>query len=338
MAATYPRISLEQWRALIAVVDAGGYTQAAQSLNKSQSSVSYAVQKLESTLGVRAFEIQGRKAVLTPTGALLYRRARMLMEDAGAIERSARALSAGWEAEIRVAAEIIFPTWLLLECLARFGAESPHTRVELVESVLGGTAEAILQGQADLAITPLVPVGFLGDPLLRLRVIAVAHPDHPLHKLGRPLGHRDLRAYRHLLVRESGTRRTTPAYTVEATQRWTVSHLATSIQAARMGYGFAWYPEDTIRDELAAGTLKPLPLRGGGERYAELYLVLAERDDPGPGAQRLAQIVREAVANECGERATAAPRAQEAQRTPSGRRPRSKRRATSRRRSRGAAS
>ncbi len=294
-----PRITLEQWRALIAVVDAGGYAQAAEALNKSQSSVTYAVQKLQSLLGVKAFEIAGRKAVLTPTGKLLYRRARVLMDEAGAIERSARALSAGWEAEIRLAAEIVFPAWLLLQCLDRFGKESPLTRIELIESVLGGTAEAILQGQADIAISPQVPAGFLGDPLMRLRAIAVAHPDHPLHRLGRPLTNRDLRAHRHLVVRESGTRRTTHALTVEATQRWTLSHLATSIRAARMGYGFAWYPEDTIREELAAGTLKPLPLREGGERFAELYLVLAERDDPGPGVQRLAQIVREAVASEC---------------------------------------
>ncbi len=294
-----PRISLEQWRALIAVVDAGGYAQAAEALNKSQSSVTYAVQKLQSLLGVKAFEIKGRKAVLTPTGQLLYRRARVLMDEASAIERSAHALSAGWEAEIRLAVEIVFPMWLLLQCLDRFGKESPHTRVELIESVLGGTAEAILQGQADLAISPLVPVGFLGDPLLRLRAIAVAHPDHPLHQLGRPLTYRDLSAHRHLVVRESGTQRATRALAIEATERWTVSHLATSIQAARMGYGFAWYPEDTIREELAAGTLKPLPLREGGERFAELYLILAERDDPGPGAQRLAQIIREAVASEC---------------------------------------
>jgi len=294
-----PRITLEQWRALLAVVDAGGYAQAAESLNKSQSSVTYAVQKLESLLGVKAFEIQGRKAVLTPTGELLVRRARALVDDAGGIERSARALSAGWEAEIRIAVEIIFPAWLVLRCLDRFGVESPQTRVELIESVLGGTPEALLRGEADLAISPQVPAGFLGDPLIRLRAIAVAHPDHPLHLLGRALSIRDLRAHRHLVVRESGTRRATRALGVEAAQRWTVSHLATSIQAARMGYGFAWYPEEAIRDELASGALKPLPLREGGERFAELYLVIADRDNAGPGTLRLAQILREAVASEC---------------------------------------
>src|SRR5471030_1757259 len=63
-----PRISLEQWRALLAVVDAGGYAQAAAVLHKSQSAVTYAVQKMEALLAVKIFEVVGRKAHLTPTG------------------------------------------------------------------------------------------------------------------------------------------------------------------------------------------------------------------------------------------------------------------------------
>jgi DNA-binding transcriptional LysR family regulator len=303
--AEIPRITLEQWQTLIAVVDEGGYAQAAEALHKSQSAVTYAVQKVESLLGVKAFEIQGRKAVLTPTGHLLYRRARVLVDQAGGLERAARRLSAGWEAEIRLAAEIIFPTWLLLRCLDRFGAESPHTCVEVIESVLGGAPESLLQGQADLAISPLVPEGFLGDPLVRLRFIAAAHPDHPLHRLGRELTVQDLRTHRHLVVRESGTSRSTRALTVEADQRWTVSNMATSIDAARMGFGFAWFPEEKIREELAAGVLRPLPLREGAERYAELYLILADRDYAGPGTLRLAEIIREAAATECRQHARA---------------------------------
>src|SRR5256886_9427697 len=96
-----PHISLDQWRALMTVVEAGGYAQAAEALHKSQSSVTYAVQKLESVLGVKAFEIQGRKAMLTPTGQLPYRRARALVDEAVQIERPAKKLSAGWEPGIR---------------------------------------------------------------------------------------------------------------------------------------------------------------------------------------------------------------------------------------------
>src|SRR3990170_3305683 len=147
-----PHITLEQWRCLTAVVEAGGYAQAAEVLHKSQSSVTYSVQKLESTLQVRAFAIQGRKAKLTPTGEMLYRRARLLLEEAGAIERAARKVSAGWEAEISLAVEILFPNWLMFQCLNRFGVDSPQTRIEWFETVLDGTAEALRTGKVDLAI------------------------------------------------------------------------------------------------------------------------------------------------------------------------------------------
>ncbi|HEY4542759.1 MAG TPA: LysR family transcriptional regulator, partial [Noviherbaspirillum sp.] len=98
-------ITLEQWRTLVAVVEQGGYAQAAVALHKSQSAVTYAVQKIEALLELKVFEIQGRKAVLTPTGQFLYRRAKALLAESGAIERAARRLSAGWEPELRIAAE-----------------------------------------------------------------------------------------------------------------------------------------------------------------------------------------------------------------------------------------
>lgn len=297
-----PHITLEQWRALIAVVDAGGYAQAAEVLHKSQSAVTYAVQKIESQLGVKAFEVQGRKAVLTPTGHMLYRRALALVSEAGELEKAARKLSAGWEAEINLAVEILFPTWLLLDCLARFGRESPHTRIEVIESVLGGTPEALLKGQADLAISPRVPPGFLSTPLMRLRMVAVAHPAHPLHALGRPLNYQDLQAHRHLTVRDTGPGRDRRAATVEVESRWTVSNITTAIEAARLGHGFAWFPEERIREELARGQLKPLPLGGGEERFVELYLILADPELAGPGVRRLAEILGESVARECSRR------------------------------------
>src|SRR3981189_1738856 len=198
-----PRISLEHWRSLLAVVDAGGYAQAAAMLHKSQSAVTYAVQKMESLLGVKIFEVIGRKAHLTSTGEVLYRRAKALLDEASAPEVAAGTLAAGWRAEL------------------------PLTRVELYESVLSGTDEALLQRKVDLAICSQVPPGFMGDPLMRLRFIAAAHPDHPLHQLGRELTLQDLRKHRHLVIRDTGSQRRSGSW-LGAEQSWTVSQKATS--------------------------------------------------------------------------------------------------------------
>ncbi len=290
-----PHITLEQWRSLIAVVEAGGYAQAAEKLSKSQSAVTYALQKIESQLEIKAFEVQGRKAVLTPTGHMLYRRALALVDEAGQMERAAHRLSAGWEATITVAAEILFPSQLLLACLERFGRESPGTRIELIESVLGGTSDALLSGKVDLAISPQLAPGFLGDVLTRIRMLAVAHVDHPLHRLGREVTYRDLRHHRHVVVRDSGAKRDRRAVSVEVDQRWTVGQVATSIRAVSTGCGFAWLPEGHIGEELRSGILKPLPLREGRIREVPLYLILTDPDFAGPGVRRLAEIIKESV-------------------------------------------
>lgn len=288
-----PRVSLEQWRVLRAVVDAGGYAQAAEHLHKSQSAISYAVQKLERLLDIKVFELQGRKAELTPAGRMLYRRAGILLDEAAVLEAAAQQLAAGMEAEICLAVDIVFPTWLLLQGLSLFANEHPDTRLELMETVLGGTEEALLNRQADLAISALVPQGFMGDPLMRLHFLAVAAPDHPLHALQRPLSYQDLRRHRQIVIRDSGMLRKREAGWLGAEARWTVSNKATAIRAVCQGLGFAWYPQSMIRTELDDGTLKPLPLRHGASRLADLYLILPDPDFAGPATLRLAEILRQ---------------------------------------------
>jgi DNA-binding transcriptional LysR family regulator len=93
-----------------------------------------------------------------------------------------------------------------------------------------------------------------------------------------------------------------------------MTNMATSIGAACRGYGFAWFPEDKIRAELAEGVLKPLPLRGGRERTVPLYLIFGDADAAGPGTRRLADIIREETANACPRSSPAGETAQPASR------------------------
>jgi len=286
-----PRITLDQWATLVAVVEGGGHAQASRRLHRTQSTVTYTISRLEELLGMKIFERSGRKSVLTPAGQTLYRRGRALVDEARRLERAAGELASGWESELRLAVEIIYPTWLLLDCLAEFGREQPDTRIELIESVLAGTDEALLEGRVDIAIGSVVPGGFIGEPMMQVRFICAAAPTHPLHALGRPLTVEDLRQHRHLVIRDSGTRRTRSGGWLNE-RRWTVSHKATSIRAACMGLGYAWFPEESIREELDLGRLVPLPLAEGRERYATVYLMLADSDLAGPGTRRLAEILR----------------------------------------------
>jgi DNA-binding transcriptional LysR family regulator len=292
------KITLDQWNVLVSVVESGSYSKAAERIHRSQSTLTYAIKKLESLLAVKVFELRGRKAVLTPTGELLYRRGKTLTEEAARLEHAAAELAKGWEPQVRVAVDIVFPTWLLLKCFADFARERPETHLELYETVLGGTEEALAKRSVEFAIGGSVPQGFVGDILMPIRAVCMAAPSHPLHQLGRTLTLEDLRRHRHIVIRDSGEQRVRSAGWINDL-RWTVSNKATSIQAAGLGLGYAWYPEDSVRAELERGALKPLPLREGAEKSGTLYLTFADREAAGPGTLRLAQIIREGVRREC---------------------------------------
>ncbi|GAA0789186.1 LysR family transcriptional regulator [Marinobacterium sediminicola] len=288
------QVTLEQWQALVAVVDAGGYAKAAELLGKSQSAVSYAIQKLEGSLNVRVFKLSGRRATLTEAGQTLYRHAKRLLAQAEQTEELAQQFSQGYEAQIRLAMDAIFPSAWMLEVLALFAEQHPHTRIELLETVLSGSDEAVLKRQVDLSISGRVPPGFLGEKLMDVRFIACAHPDHPLHQMNRTLSLEDLRQHRQLVVRDSGSRSVDSGW-LGAEQRWTVSDIGTSVLAACKGIGYAWYPVTRIQQALDDGLLKPLPLGNSTERSVELYLILTDGELARPGVCKLASMIHQKV-------------------------------------------
>jgi len=298
------RVTLAQWQMLAAVVDHGGFARAAEVVHKSPSTLNHAVHKLEEQLGVRVLEPVGRQVRLTEAGAMLLRRARQLIESAEALEDVAGSLAEGLEAEVVLAVDQIFPADALARALSHFSAAYPHVRVQLHETVLNGGIEMLYDGRADLVVSGLAAQGFLGEPLVTVHFLAVAHPDHPLHRLARQLDLRDLTQHRQLVVRDSALRQSMDAGWLKAEQRWTVSHLATSVDMIRRGLGFAWLPETRIRAELDDGTLLPLPLAAGGVREVPMQMIFRDRDRAGPATHAMASSLELAVTETC---ATAVP-------------------------------
>ncbi|MCE8044256.1 LysR family transcriptional regulator [Halomonas daqingensis] len=296
------RVTLAQWQMLAAVVDHGGFARAAEAVHKSPSTLNHAVHKLEQQLGVKVLEPVGRQVRLTDAGELLLRRARQLIESAEALEDVAGRLSEGLEAEVVLSIDQIFPNDALAVALSRFSAAYPYVRVQLHETVLNGGIEMLYDGRADIAISGLAAQGFLGEPLVTVRFVAVAHHDHELHGLERQLDLRDLQRHRQLVVRDSALRQSMDAGWLKAEQRWTVSHLETSIDMVRRGLGFAWLPETRIYADLESGVLRPLPLAAGGVREVPMQMIFRDRDRAGPATRAMAQALKEAVASECASR------------------------------------
>lgn len=287
-----PRVTLDQWRVLQAVVDEGGFAQAAEVLHRSQSSVSYAIKGLQEQLGVAVLTIQGRRAELTDIGAVLLHRARQLLNDAATLESLAHTLQEGWEAELQLVVDAVFPSATLVGVLKEFAPQSRGTRIQLHEVVLSGADDALASGNADLVIGYRVPAGFLGDALAEIEFIAVAHPDHALHQLGRPLVMDDLVRAQQVVLRDSGAQNVDKGW-LGALQRWTVSSIDTSVTTISGGIGFGWLPRHRIEGKLRDGTLKPLPLREGQTRREKLYMIFGKPDAPGPATRLLASLFQQ---------------------------------------------
>jgi DNA-binding transcriptional LysR family regulator len=284
-----PKTSLEQWAVLATVVDQDGYAQAAGQLHRSQSSVSYAIARLQESLEVELLRIEGRKAVLTPHGKALLQRARALLRDAATLETLAGSLKRGWEPELRLVVDAAFPRARLLQIVGELRQLCPTTQLQLADAVLSGAEEAIVDGTADVVVTTRVPPGFLGDWLLDVTFTAVAHPGHPLFALDRPLTADDLVRHAQAVVRDSGQRQSRDAGWLGANQRYTVSSIEASLAIVQAGFAYAWLPQHLIDEPLHRGDLRVLPLTASSTRRMPLYVVLVRAELAGPAARAVVE-------------------------------------------------
>lgn len=289
---TRAKSTLEQWRILQAVVDFGGYAQAAEKLNKSQSSLNHAVAKLQHQLGIELLEVKGRKAYLTQQGEVLLRRSRHVTQAVNELEQLASNLEQGWEPTLTLAREIIYPMESLVCALNAFLPHSRGTRIIMLDSVITGTQELILQGKVDIAICAGVPPkGYLSEPLCEQELYLVCHPSHPLADLGTIEDDKLLAQYLQLVIKDTGVQSNIDIGWLKAEQRWTVSNFHEAKVILNQGIGFCWIPSFLIQEELASGKLVRLHLDGSQKRRIMLSLVIPNRDQQGPASKLLASLI-----------------------------------------------
>ncbi|MGL6123488.1 MAG: LysR family transcriptional regulator [Shewanella sp.] len=289
---TRAKSTLEQWRILQAVVDFGGYAQAAEKLNKSQSSLNHAVAKLQHQLGIELLEVKGRKAYLTPQGEVLLRRSRHVSQAVNELEQLASNLEQGWEPTLTIAREIIYPMESLVCALNAFLPYSRGTRIIMLDSVITGTQELIVQSKVDIAICAgAPPKGYLSEPLCEQELYLVSHPSHPLADLGTIEDDKLLAQYLQLVIKDTGVQSNIDIGWLKAEQRWTVSNFHEAKVILNQGIGFCWIPSFLVQEELASGNLVRLQLEGSQKRRIMLSLVIPNRDNQGPASKRLASLI-----------------------------------------------
>jgi DNA-binding transcriptional LysR family regulator len=184
--------TLDQWEVLEAVIQSGSFAAAAAKMNRSQSTISYTVSRLQEQFKIPLLKLKGRKAQLTEAGKALLTDAEPILAAFRALEQRASALGAGGETEIRISVDSIFPNSKLFAALADLTRLYPHVRPQLRQTMFLSSVQEFASSGADLCISGLPTREYFAKPILDIRMRAVARADHPLNRETRQLTRLDL--------------------------------------------------------------------------------------------------------------------------------------------------
>ncbi|MEL6582833.1 MAG: LysR family transcriptional regulator [Pseudomonadota bacterium] len=171
---------------LAAIVDAGGVSEAATRIGKSQPSLSRSVSLLEARLGADLFEKGKRPLRPTELGLALADEGRTIARATEAAAQTARNHTSGRAGTIRVGGTPVFMDGVISAMIAAFQSEFTGLRVDQSYGYLDALMTELERDQIDLAICPIprseVPDGFEFQELLPGRNVIVCGVGHPLSR------------------------------------------------------------------------------------------------------------------------------------------------------------
>lgn len=150
----------ELLRAFVAVVESGGFSQAAERLLRGQSAVSLQIKRLEDRLGVRLLDRGPRHVTLTSEGELILDHARRILSLND--ELVSRLREPELSGLVRLGAPEDFATSHLPSVLARFSRSHPRVALEVTCELTLELLQRFQAGGLDLALVKREPMGHLG--------------------------------------------------------------------------------------------------------------------------------------------------------------------------------
>ena len=265
-----------------AIAKAGSFAAAARELGKVPSALTYSVRQLEDALDVLLFDRRSGQAQLTAAGEELLREGRRLLAEMDAVANRVRRVSCGWETQLTIAVDGVISRITVFELCEAFYALRPSadqdgeagtgTRLRIRTEVLAGTWEALLAGEADLAIgvgshgiTP--PPGIETQPLGAIDFVFAVAPHHPLAAAPEPLSDDQILRHRAVAVADSARRREPLSFNLLPGQDvFTVGSVQAKLEAQLRCLGCGFLAEPLAREHIRAGHLVAKAVQRGPQR------------------------------------------------------------------------
>lgn len=282
------KTTIDQWLLFKTVAEQGGFSAASRVLNRSQSTISYAVNKLEKQLNVKLFRIDGKMLSITPAGQNLLQRLYPILSDFSNLEQTASYLADGVEANLTVVVDAIFPKDLLFDVLSQFNHRYPQTHIELKEYIRFLPSDEV---DYDLAISVAEDGLIPGPKLLEFELVPVAHKDHPVFENpGKCFSSEELQAYKQLLL-QSGLKPQMETKPYLSRNVWAVSSIESALAAVRANICIGWLPHHVVANDIKRDEVKIIPLAQARYSLVPLYLVGHLRSQYGPAAKYLRELL-----------------------------------------------
>ena len=256
-------MTLDQMRMLVQIAESGSVLAAAENLNRTQPTVSVAIRKMEEEFDLQILDRDSYRARLTPAGELLYRQAKRVLQQAEIFSTTARQLSVGNEAEMRIAIEASCPMPLALNLLKICEQQFPETEFILRGETLWGALERLRDGDVDIAITPWLEEDYSLDSysLTTSQLIVVAAPGFAERYSQNELRLEQLHAAVQVVVRDSSRKPPEASFgKFEEGRHWYVNDHQTKKEILMAGMGWGRLHRHMIEQELDSKRLVPLKI------------------------------------------------------------------------------
>jgi LysR family hydrogen peroxide-inducible transcriptional activator len=174
--------TLRQLQYLVAVADTLSFRKAAEQCHVSQPSLSAQLAELESALGVRMFERDRRRVLLTSAGQDLLERARRILSEASDLREAARRVGDPFSASMRIGIIPTISPYLLPRISPVLRREFPRMKIHWVEEKTSVLIAALNQGALDAALLALeAEIGKVEQSVIATDPFVLVTPrNHPL--------------------------------------------------------------------------------------------------------------------------------------------------------------
>ena len=173
-------MDIRQLNALVAVVDNGSFSAAAQSLHTVQSNISTHIARLEKELNVSLIDRQ--TGVLTEEGQLVVERARRVQTELESISLDVKALHSEVSGIVRLGVIGTTGRWVSPILLESMTQKFPRVRIQITDAVTSNLMPLVVQGRVDGAIVnlPISHPDVEVEALFEEEPVLVAPNGHPL--------------------------------------------------------------------------------------------------------------------------------------------------------------